>query len=52
MIGKLKKGTIIIKILKPYKKHLDNKLTMKEVANDLQNITKLTIEEIKKTYIL
>lgn len=52
VIGKLKKGTIVIKILEPYTKHLDDNIKMKDVANDLQSITKLTIKEIKKTYIL
>jgi|SRR5690554_752204 len=50
VIGKLIKGTVRIKILKPYTKHLDEKLSTFEVAKELQDLTKTTIEEIKRTY--
>ncbi|QVK16799.1 1-acyl-sn-glycerol-3-phosphate acyltransferase [Mycoplasmatota bacterium] len=44
VIGKLKKGTIVIKILKPYVKHISEGVGVKEIAEDLQQMTKETIE--------
>ncbi|NLG81825.1 MAG: 1-acyl-sn-glycerol-3-phosphate acyltransferase [Bacilli bacterium] len=40
VIGKLKKGTVKIKFLSPYTRHLDEKITTKEMAEDLENLTR------------
>lgn len=52
VFGKLKKGKVVIRILEPYTKHIDNKLKTNEVAKDLEEITRATIKEIKETYQL
>ncbi len=43
VIGKLKKGTIVIKILKPYVKHLTHDIKVQDIAKELQNLTENTI---------
>ncbi len=45
VFGKLKKGTVIVKILKPYVKHLTGDIKEQLIADELQQITKKVIEE-------
>lgn len=47
VFGKLTKGTIVIKILEPYVKHFKENKTVQEIADDIQELTRETIENAK-----
>ena len=49
VIGKLTKGTVIVKILEPYTKHLYENISVNDIAHFLKEQIKTSIHEIKKT---
>ncbi len=51
VFGKLKKGTVVLRILPPYVKHLKEETDVKEIAATLRQQTAETIEILNNTYL-